>query len=236
MAVDAYTLFDGAQPGSPSPSLSDDTPIAASTADIDFGDDIDALPPTQQVEPPKRRKQAAPQRHPGLPTATPIANRAASSTADKTTVSSSSTTTTVQRTEVLVVKPKIKRRWRPGTCALREIRKQQQSTAACIPCAPLIRLIREIVADVAIHEGIRFTQKALEAIQEDCEGFLVRLFEESQIMAFHAGRVTVMPEDMILAFRALAPSYRVDIQAWLRERNPVLLVPVNKRRRRYRSA
>nr|CAB3461127.1 unnamed protein product [Digitaria exilis] len=58
-----------------------------------------------------------------------------------------------------------KRRWRPGTVALREIRKLQKSIKLAIPFAPFIRLVREISTDYST-EVTRWTPEALLAIQE----------------------------------------------------------------------
>nr|CAB3464878.1 unnamed protein product [Digitaria exilis] len=58
-----------------------------------------------------------------------------------------------------------KRRWRPGTVALREIRKLQKSIKLAIPFAPFVRLVREISTDYST-EVTRWTPEALLAIQE----------------------------------------------------------------------
>ena len=90
-------------------------------------------------------------------------------------------------------------RFRPGTVALREIRRYQKSCEMLILRTPFGRLVREIALD--IHPKIRFQSPALLAIQEAAEAFLVRLFQDAQLCAIHARRVTLMPKDLQLARR-----------------------------------
>ena len=91
------------------------------------------------------------------------------------------------------------RRFRPGTVALREIRKYQKSTELLIRRAPFQRLVREICNDV--KTGLRFQCSALLALQEASEAYLVGLFEDTNLCAVHAKRVTIMPRDVQLARR-----------------------------------
>ena len=93
-----------------------------------------------------------------------------------------------------------KRRYRPGTVALREIRKYQKSTELLIRKAPFQRVVREIAQDLK-GEGIRFQATAVLAIQEASEAYLVGLFDDANLCAIHAKRVTIMPRDMQLARR-----------------------------------
>ena len=90
-------------------------------------------------------------------------------------------------------------RFRPGTVALREIRKYQKSTELLIRKLPFQRLVREIAADY--KSDLRFQSSAVAAIQEATEAYMVGLFEDTNICAIHAGRVTIMPKDMQLARR-----------------------------------
>ena len=48
---------------------------------------------------------------------------------------------------------------------------------------------------------VRFQSTALAALQEAAENFLVRLFEDVNVLAVHAKRVTVMPHDIRLPLR-----------------------------------
>jgi len=90
-------------------------------------------------------------------------------------------------------------RYRPGTVALREIRKYQKSTELLIRKLPFQRLVREIAQD--FKQDIRFQSTALLALQEASEAYLVGLFEDTNLCAIHAKRVTIMPKDMQLARR-----------------------------------
>ncbi len=90
-------------------------------------------------------------------------------------------------------------RYRPGTVALREIRKYQKSTELLIRKLPFQRLVREIAETFATD--LRFQSTAVLALQEAVEAYLVGLLADTNLAAFHAKRVTVMPKDMQLARR-----------------------------------
>jgi len=92
-----------------------------------------------------------------------------------------------------------KRRYRPGTVALREIRRYQRTTDLLIRKAPFQRLVREIAQEM--KKDVRFQSTALLALQEAAEMHLIQLFEDTNLCALHAKRVTVMPKDMQLARR-----------------------------------
>ena len=62
-------------------------------------------------------------------------------------------------------------RYRPGTVALREIRKYQKSTDLLIRKAPFQRLVREIAQD--FKTDLRFQSTAVLALQEASEAYLV---------------------------------------------------------------
>ena len=89
--------------------------------------------------------------------------------------------------------------YRPGTVALREIRRYQKSTELLIRKLPFQRLVKEIAQN--LKPGIRFQTFAIMALQEASEAYLVRLFEDTNLCAIHAKRVTIMPRDMVLARR-----------------------------------
>ena len=90
-------------------------------------------------------------------------------------------------------------RYRPGTVALREIRRYQKSTELLIRKLPFQRLVREIAQD--FKTDLRFQSAAVMALQEASEAYLVGLFEDSNLCAIHAKRVTIMPKDIQLARR-----------------------------------
>lgn len=90
-------------------------------------------------------------------------------------------------------------RYRPGTVALREIRHYQKSTELLIRKLPFQRLVREIAA--TFKDDLRFQGSAILALQEASEAYLISLFEDTNLCAIHAKRVTIMPKDIRLARR-----------------------------------
>ena len=96
-------------------------------------------------------------------------------------------------------------RYRPGTCALREIRKYQKSTDLLIRKLPFQRLVREIAGN--IRQDLRFQSSAILALQEAAEAFLISLFEDTNLCAIHAKRVTIMCQDIRLARRIRGDSH-----------------------------
>ena len=90
-----------------------------------------------------------------------------------------------------------KRRFRPGTVALREIRKYQKSTKLLIRKIPFQRLVREIVYKMK-DKDFKFQSTALLALQEASEGFLVNMFDQCNHIAIHGKRTTVMVKDIRL--------------------------------------
>lgn len=97
------------------------------------------------------------------------------------------------------IKPKKVRRFRPGTVCLREIRKYQRGTELLIKKRPFGRLVKEIMGD--INQELRVQTVAVEALQTACESYLVTLFEDTNLCAIHAGRVTIQVKDLQLARR-----------------------------------
>jgi len=80
-------------------------------------------------------------------------------------------------------------RYKPGTVALREIRRYQKSTELLIRKLPFQRLVREIAQD--FKSDLRFQSSAIGALQESVEAYLVSLFEDTNLCAIHAKRVTI---------------------------------------------
>ncbi|MFS8009295.1 putative transcription factor Hap3/NF-YB family [Helianthus anomalus] len=91
-------------------------------------------------------------------------------------------------------------RFKPGTQALREIRKLQKGVDLIIPAAPFIRTVREI-SNYMSPEITRWQAEALQALQEAAEDYIIQLFEDSMLCAIHAKRVTLMKKDWELARR-----------------------------------
>ncbi|PQE14988.1 histone H3-like centromeric cse-4 protein [Rutstroemia sp. NJR-2017a BBW] len=97
---------------------------------------------------------------------------------------------------------KRKRRYKPGTKALREIRAYQKSTDLLLLKLPFSRLVREIALTLRPRgEGMRWESHAIQALQESAEAVLVHLFEHTNLCAIHAKRTTIMQKDIQLARR-----------------------------------
>ncbi len=95
---------------------------------------------------------------------------------------------------------KRKHRFRPGTVALREIRQYQKSVDCLIKRAPFMRLVKEALGKFG---EFRLKRSAFEALQEICQSTLVNLFNDTQLAAINAKRVTIMAPDMKLVQQLL---------------------------------
>ena len=138
---------------------------------------LPAACPASLQRPPPQQQQHPPTNHPSPPPTRQAARKSAPATGG-------------------VKKP---HRYRPGTVALREIRKYQKSTELLIRKLPFQRLVREIAQD--FKTDLRFQSSAVLALQEAAEAYLVGLFEDTNLCAIHAKRVTIMPKDIQLARR-----------------------------------
>ena len=87
--------------------------------------------------------------------------------------------------------------------ALNEIKKYQRSTELLMRKLPFQRLCREIADQMAVenpeYANFRWQSQAILALQEASEAHLVGLFEDTNLCAIHAKRVTIMRKDMQLA-------------------------------------
>ncbi|KAL9106813.1 MAG: hypothetical protein Q9227_008235 [Pyrenula ochraceoflavens] len=95
-------------------------------------------------------------------------------------------------------------RFKPGTIALREIRRYQRSTDLLLLKLPFARLVREVAISILPSSSVndmRWQSQAIQALQEAAEAFLVHLFEDTNLCAIHAKRVTIMQKDIQLARR-----------------------------------
>ena len=93
-------------------------------------------------------------------------------------------------------------RFRPGTVALREIRHYQRSGDPLIPRRAMERAIREIAQNLKSPlTDLRFQSSAIDALRQSAEHYLISWFEDGQLCAIHAKRVTLMPKDVKLASR-----------------------------------
>ncbi|KAL2039158.1 hypothetical protein N7G274_008207 [Stereocaulon virgatum] len=96
-----------------------------------------------------------------------------------------------------------RRRYKPGTLALREIRRYQRTTDLLLLKLPFSRVVREIGLSLLPidGQGLRWQSQAIQALQEATEAFIVHLFEDTNLCAIHAKRVTIMQKDIQLARR-----------------------------------
>ncbi|KAL8153202.1 hypothetical protein V2J09_010962 [Rumex salicifolius] len=78
-------------------------------------------------------------------------------------------------------------RFKPGTVALREIRRYQKTTELLIPAAPFIRTVKELTNHFS-QSVTRWEAEALVALQEVAEDFVVSMFRDAMLCAFHAKR------------------------------------------------
>ena len=90
-------------------------------------------------------------------------------------------------------------RYRAGTVALQDIRHFQKTSALLIRKLPFQRLVRKIAQD--FKTDLRFQSAAILCLQEAAEAYLVRLFDDANLCAIHARRVTIMPKDILLVRR-----------------------------------
>jgi histone H3/H4 len=97
---------------------------------------------------------------------------------------------------------KKKHRFRPGTKALREIRRFQRTTDLFIRKLPFARLVRQITTNYqSAGTDLRWAGGGLHALQEAAEAYLVHLYEDANLCAIHAKRVTIFVKDIQLARR-----------------------------------
>ena len=94
------------------------------------------------------------------------------------------------------------RRRRPGFQALREIRFYQKSTCFLISMRGFQRFVRQVCID-EVHCGseFRWQAKALFALQQAAESYLVAYLCDTNLLAIHAKRTTIMEKDMVLVRR-----------------------------------
>lgn len=101
-----------------------------------------------------------------------------------------------QPAEEKVKKP---HRWRPGTVALREIKRYQKSDKILSQRAPLERQIRDIASDYNFTEkDIRFTKGAISALHEARDSYATDILALSYLASLHAHRVTLAKQDLDL--------------------------------------
>ena len=102
---------------------------------------------------------------------------------------------------------KKKRRYKPGTVALREIRRYQKSTELLIRKTPFKRLCKDLIREITqfkmqeFPNGCNMGGDAATALQEAAEAYMISLFADSNLEAIHAKRVTILVKDLQLSRR-----------------------------------
>lgn len=123
------------------------------------------------------------------------------------TPTKTSSSSNVMSSDVQQVQPKtwsppltggvmIPHRYRPRTVELLEIRRYQRSTELLIKKKSFQRLVREVAQNMVFAGQFKWQASALEALQEASEDYIIGLLSHSNIVAIHAKRETIMPEDM----------------------------------------
>ena len=97
------------------------------------------------------------------------------------------------------------RRFRPGTVALRQIKKYQKSTELLIRKLPFQRLVGEVAQK--IDSTLRFQSTAILALQEASEDFLITMFDKVNLCTIHGNRVTIKVKDIQLWRRMVGGRY-----------------------------
>ena len=93
-------------------------------------------------------------------------------------------------------------RYRPGTVAIREIRKLQHTNKEtgrkfCIPRASFKRLIKQTISGIDGDVG-RITKEAVEVLQVGAEEYLTSLFEDTNLATVAFKKVTITDSTMSL--------------------------------------
>ena len=116
-------------------------------------------------------------------------------------------------------------RLRPGVGALREIRRLQVSTNLLLRKMPFQRVVRSIVEEILGIVGFSFQLSALLCLQEAAEAYIIRLFEDSNLLAIHAKRQTVFKRDLHLARRirgeCTEEQHNHDVAHWVQNRKNI---------------
>ena len=96
-----------------------------------------------------------------------------------------------------------RRRFKPGTIALREIKKHQKATGLYFQQKPFERLLQSTLYDLGAQRTItvKTTYKAKALLQHAMEAWLIGVLEDANLNGIHAHRITVGPKDTLLACR-----------------------------------
>lgn len=107
-----------------------------------------------------------------------------------------------------------KRRFHPGTVALRQIKKYQKSVDFLIPKTRFNNLLNQLTEEIAENfkdkngniPNIRYTKKARTSLQTLIEDQLERIIDVTNIEALHRGVKGITPRDMKVAIAVMKRS------------------------------
>lgn len=145
----------------------------------------------------QHRRKSIPKKSKKSPSGKHVAHRSSTGLKSPKSHQPSPTPPHAHRGGGVVKKP---HRFRPGTVALREIRRYQKSTELLIRKLPFQRLVKEIAQDYKPLD-LRWQSSAIAALQEASEAYLVGMFEDANLCAIHSKRVTIQPKDIQLTRR-----------------------------------
>ena len=92
-------------------------------------------------------------------------------------------------------------RYRPGTVALKKIRRYQGTTGLLIPKATFQRVVRDIAQHDKEASKFKWQSLAMLALQEAAEDYIIGLLKDAQLCAIHSNRETIQPHDIHLCLR-----------------------------------
>lgn len=101
-------------------------------------------------------------------------------------------------------KPRKPVRFKPGTVALRKIRKEQKDHSDSFQKLPFRRFIRDLVNNECerrnIPKDMRISERAFDALQSFSEDWLTAIYRESNRLARNADRVQITDGDVRTVF------------------------------------
>ena len=102
-------------------------------------------------------------------------------------------------TKVQPSKTQVTHKFRPGMKALNEIRWHQKLVELLIHKLPFQRLIRGIAQNFKMD--LQFRANAIMAIQEATDTYFITLFDDTNLAAIHAKKVTILQKDIQIVTR-----------------------------------
>lgn len=156
----------------------------------------------------KKKRAAAAPRAGGARTKQTAKGKAAAAKAPRKSLA-----TKAAKKSVPGVKAKKPHKWRPGTVALREIRRGQKSTDLLIKKAPTVTFIKNELADLGgAAAQAKMQATAMYALREVIQEYVIRLGEAANYLALHAKRVTLFAKDITIARASFGTLFPVEME------------------------